>query len=158
MLSLTTKSRYAARMLVFLAGRAEAARQEIAAAEDLSPSYVEQILLQLKTAGLVKSMRGAKGGFALARDPAEITVAEVVRIMEGATALVPCQSGACARAGECVTRPVWRKVADAIDQVLATVSIAELADQAARVRPRRKATGGARKTSGKKSKRRPRKG
>jgi len=133
MLNLSTKGRYATRIMVFLAQRMEGAparKQEIAEAEEISIDYVEQILIRLKIAGLVKSHRGVKGGFTLAGDPNRITVADVLDATEGSTDLVPCLKGHCHREPHCVTRPVWQQANAAMIQTFAAHTIGELARQA----------------------------
>jgi Rrf2 family protein len=137
MLSLSTKGRYATRIMIYLALHQDgppARKQEIADAEGISTDYVEQILLQLKTAGLVKSHRGVKGGFSLSSDPDRVTVADVLAVTEGSTELAPCRKENCARASDCVTRPVWEKASEAIKQTFSGVTIGDLARRSDRQR------------------------
>ena len=102
MLTLSTKGRYATRIMIRLAQAPPGEPlcvQEITASEEIVAAYVEQILLSLKAAGLVRSHRGAKGGFSLARRPEAITVGQVLAATEGPVCLVPCLGDAgCARA------------------------------------------------------------
>jgi Rrf2 family protein len=133
MIVLGTKVRYATRMMIFLSVRGDngvVKRQEIAQNEDISVDYVEQLLIKLKAAGFVRSHRGAKGGYSLARDPATITVADIIQAMEGRIDLVPCLDEDCPKAEECVTRPVWKEAAEAMMKVFRNVTIAELAARA----------------------------
>ncbi|HOX39364.1 MAG TPA: Rrf2 family transcriptional regulator [Candidatus Brocadiia bacterium] len=131
MLALSTKGRYATRILIFMARRNKAMRkQDIAEAEGISADYVEQLLIKLKSANLVKSHRGAKGGFSLARSPEKITVADVLAATEGTINLAPCVSEDCSRAGQCVTRKLWHKAGDQLRQTFAGVTIAGLAQEA----------------------------
>ena len=120
--------------LALKGGERPARKQEIAEAEEISVDYVEQILLKLKTAGLVRSHRGAKGGFSLARDPATITVADVLEATEGPLALVPCLHDKCARGPMCVTQPLWRTASDALETIFSGTTVAELAEEARRIR------------------------
>jgi Rrf2 family protein len=134
MMSLTTKGRYAARIMVYLArhnGSKPATKQEIGKAEDISANYVEQIMIMLKAARLVRSHRGRNGGFSLTRDAARITLAEVLRSVEGPVCPVPCLYGTCQREPSCPTRPVWKKAAEAVEEVLAETTIAQMAAQPA---------------------------
>jgi Rrf2 family transcriptional regulator, iron-sulfur cluster assembly transcription factor len=134
MLNLSTKGRYATRIMVFLAQRQEttpARKQEIAEAEEISIDYVEQILIRLKIAGLVKSHRGVKGGFSIAGDPDRITVADVLDATEGSTDLVPCLKGHCHREPHCVTRPVWQQANAAMTKTFSSYTIGDLARQVA---------------------------
>ena len=133
MMQLSTKSRYATRILVYLAlqKRGKAARRhDIARAEGISPDYVEQILLRLKAVGFTQSHRGAKGGYSLAIAPERITVAEVLEAMEGKIALAPCSLEDCTRATFCATRVVWARATEALVGVLGKTNIAEIAEQA----------------------------
>jgi Rrf2 family transcriptional regulator, iron-sulfur cluster assembly transcription factor len=133
MLNLSSKGRYATRIMVFLACRNDetpARKQEIAEAEDITGDYVEQILIKLKSAGLVKSRRGANGGFLLAVDAGHITVADVLAATEGSINIAPCLTELCPRASQCVTRQVWQKASDALGSTFSDVTIRELARQA----------------------------
>ena len=110
---------------------------EIAAAEHLPLPYLEQIIAPLRTSGLVEATRGLHGGYRLARDPSEVTVGQVVRWLEGPIALVDCtaetyQTGACEREAGCTSRGVWRQVSDAINNVLNTLTLADLIAEEAR--------------------------
>src|SRR5579884_1069949 len=104
---------------------------EIASAEHLPLPYLEQIIAPLRMAGLVEATRGLHGGYRLARNPCEVTVGEVVRWLEGPIALVECTSegyvsGACEREAGCTSRGVWHQVSDAINNVLNTLTLADL--------------------------------
>ena len=102
---LAQKTRYALRSLLFLVeegGGAPVQLARIASTQQVPPKYLELIMLDLKKAGLVRSTRGPRGGYVLARDPAEISFGEIVRVMEGPIALVPCASvNFYARCGDC---------------------------------------------------------
>src|SRR5216684_2419354 len=104
---------------------------EIASVEHLPLPYLEQIIAPLRMAGLVDATRGLHGGYKLARDPAEVSVGEVVRWLEGPIALVECTtegyvSGACEREAGCTSRGVWHQVSDAINNVLNTMTLADV--------------------------------
>ena len=105
-------------------------RKDIALSQDLSNAYLENILISLKTKGLIKTVRGASGGFSLAREPATITVLDIVVALEGSIAPVDCieQSKACPKSKSCVTRRVWNKMYDAQVAVLGGISLADLLD------------------------------
>src|SRR4051812_22575802 len=105
--------------------------RDIAARERLPADYVEQILLRLRRAGLVKSTRGARGGYALARSPELITVRDVMAASELATFELHCVSHPvgeerCSDAGGCSIRPVWVMLQRKIDDVLASVRLVDL--------------------------------
>lgn len=132
MLRLSTKGRYAARIMVCLAVAGDGAtvkKQDIADSEHISSDYVEQILISLKLAGLVSSVRGARGGFTLTRPAHAITIAQVLEATEGPLCLVPCVDDACGRSPECPTRDVWQEANSALREVFARRTIAELASQ-----------------------------
>jgi Rrf2 family transcriptional regulator, cysteine metabolism repressor len=135
MMALTTRGRYATRILICLArrrGERPATKHEIGRSEGISPNYVEQIMVRLRAARLVRSHRGRGGGFDLARDAARITLAQVLRAVEGPVAPAPCLVGPCPRAATCPARPVWRKTARAIERVLEQTTIAQMAQGKAR--------------------------
>ena len=102
---LNQRTRYALRTLIMLAERYDQGRVqigEIAELQQVPRKFLELILLQLKAAGLVESLRGRSGGYLLARAPSDISFAEIVRVVEGPLALVPCASvTAYARCGDC---------------------------------------------------------
>ena len=105
--------------------------RDVAQQENLPTDYVEQILLKLRRAGLVTSTRGAHGGYLLARDPAEISVKDVIAGTEDHTFEVNCDvrpidPARCSPGTSCSIRPVWRALQHRIDDLLDSVSLAEL--------------------------------
>jgi Rrf2 family protein len=139
----TTWTEYSLIISLHLAKRAKAspspvAARELADAERLPPDYVEQILLRLRRAGLVESVRGARGGYTLARQPAEISVRDVMQASEHQTFEVNCDthqvdSERCAGDASCSIRPVWFALQHRIDGFLSGVSLADLLRDEARV-------------------------
>jgi Rrf2 family cysteine metabolism transcriptional repressor len=122
-LVITTKSPYAVRALAELARRGQPTPVpigEIARARDIPVQFLEGLFATLRRAGLLQSQRGVKGGYSFARSPSEITVLEVVELLEG-------EVGADAAAGG----PVWREAVDAVRSVLGATTIAEVADREA---------------------------
>jgi len=103
---------------------------DIAELGDMPVKFLEQILLTLKKGSFVKSRRGIKGGFVLARPPREITVGEVVRFIEGPIEPISCIVGerykGCNDLSSCIFRGVWKEVADAISVVIDTLTFEEL--------------------------------
>jgi Rrf2 family protein len=105
---------------------------DIALEEELPRAYLEQLVIPLREAGLVHSTRGARGGYALARPPGEITLAQALRALEGPLAPMVCASedpahaGACVRLGACSVNLLWVRVRDAISGVLDTMTLADL--------------------------------
>jgi Rrf2 family protein len=134
-MKLSTKSRYGTRMLVDMAQRYNQGPiqlGEIAKRQDVSVKYLEQIIIPLKKARLVTSVRGPKGGHRLARPPEEITMGEIVAVMEDGKCLVEClqHDEVCERADTCPTRPVWRAAAAAMFGALNAVTLADLLQRA----------------------------
>ncbi len=131
-MGISTKGRYATRMLVKMAAKPPGEpikKQEIAEAEGITPDYAEQILMRLKAAGLVRSHRGKEGGFSVAVDPARLTVLRVLEVMEGDLSIAPClNQTVCKRAASCVTQAIWRKADQAIRRVFQKTTIGKLAE------------------------------
>ena len=133
MLQISTKGRYATRILFRMAmfGAERPIRKcDIAEAEGITPDYVEQIMMLLYAASLVRSHRGPKGGFSISKNPDEITVAEVLEATEGRTALAPCFDGTCKRMPKCVVRTVWQKANDSLNDIFKQTTIGDLCRQA----------------------------
>lgn len=133
-MKLSTRGRYGVRAMVYIALNAEddpVPIRTIAKHQGISERYLEQLLMPLKQGGLVKSIRGARGGYILARDAEKITIGDVIRILEGPIAPVECVNeenpDECARADYCVTRKVWSEVRDAISSILDSYSLYDLA-------------------------------
>lgn len=133
-MKLSTKGRYGLRAMVDLAENAEdgpVSIQTIADRQELSEKYLEQLLGRLKRAGLVTSVRGIQGGYQVAGDPADISVGDVLRALEGDLTLVDCagfeEDTACRTAKHCVTKYVWRKINDSIQSTVNGISLKELA-------------------------------
>lgn len=133
---LSARAEYAVRATVVLAlhypGSALPLR-EIARRESLSTQFLEQIFPNLRKAGLISSIRGAHGGYQLALPPASINIGDIVRAVEGPITPVNCLGegspveSACRRRGEgCLTRHVWEKLRDRMNEVLDGVSLADL--------------------------------
>ena len=103
-------------------------KYEIAAAEAISPAYVQQLMMALRFAGLVTSHRGRAGGFSLTLPPDRVTVADILRAVEGDLMPLPCQStGHCERAATCPTRPLWARAARLLEDLFTRTSVADLA-------------------------------
>jgi Rrf2 family protein len=134
---LTHKTRYALRSLLYLAeDKSDRPVQlaSIASSQRVPPKYLELIMLDLKKAGLVKSVRGPRGGYRLGRAPHEISFGEVVRAMEGPIALVPCASlnyyapcGDCHDEATCAIRRAFAILRDRSTELLEGISLAEAA-------------------------------
>jgi Rrf2 family iron-sulfur cluster assembly transcriptional regulator len=134
----STRGDYASRALLSLALHVETtgptAVRDIAERTGLPQPYLEQILLALKGAGLVRSKRGVGGGYVLARPPAEITLANILAAVDGPIALgdfgEPHTDGACDHEGQCVLLAVWSDVGEQMRTLLGRLSLADLVDMA----------------------------
>lgn len=134
-MQLSTKTRYAVRLLVRMAQEPVGhvwRKQELARDEDIPVDYVAQILLMLKRGGVVGSKRGMMGGFVLAVVPQKLTVAEVVRVTDGPIALVPCvqKGGSCRRKTDCAVQDVWVGAGRMLTDYLSGITIGTLARDA----------------------------
>jgi Rrf2 family protein len=131
MMTISTRGRYATRIMVLLAskaGNAPMTKFQIAEAEQISAAYVQQLMMALRLAGLVISHRGRVGGFSLARPAEAVTVSDVLKALEGEVMPAPCrETGHCERTASCPTRPVWEKAAELLDELFTATTIASLA-------------------------------
>ena len=131
-MKLSTRSRYGTRLALDMAlhyDRGPVRLGEIAQRQGIPVKYLEQIVIPLKKAGYVKSVRGPKGGHLLAKPPAEITVGEIVELLEGGLRLTRCTEfpESCARSETCVTRFLWKETTEIIHQRLNSITLADLA-------------------------------
>jgi Rrf2 family protein len=130
-MKLSTKTRYGTRLILDMAqhyGQGAIQLGEIANRQNISLKYLEQIIRPLKKADYVKSYRGAKGGHMLNRPPGEISVGEVVAVLEGGATLVRCDKNPdnCDRVDSCLTRYIWREAAEAMFERLSAITFADL--------------------------------
>lgn len=133
MMEISTRGRYGARIMVRLAllGEEVPVRiKDVAEAEDISAAYVEQIILLLRRAGLVRSYKGVHGGVSIGRDPSTVTIADVLEATEGPLRLAPCITGSCARKSFCAVSPVWHRAQRELERIFSQATIAQLARQA----------------------------
>jgi Rrf2 family protein len=130
-MKLSTRSRYGVRLMLDLAlntNKGSVYLKDIAREEDISEKYLSLIIIPLKAAGLVNSIRGAHGGYTLAKPPSEITLKEIVDILEGGTCLVDCvkDPSACPRSDTCVSRDLWTMLSDGISKTLGSFTLENL--------------------------------
>jgi Rrf2 family protein len=121
-----------------MSGGGTVAARELSEVERLPGDYVEQILLRLRRAGLVESIRGARGGYFLARAPEAISVRDVMTASEHQTFEINCDShpidaARCSPAGACSIRPVWHALQQRVDDLLSGISLSDLLKQEAEV-------------------------
>lgn len=132
--SFSTKGEYGVRLMAQLArrhGGGPASLTEIAELEDLPRAYLEQLVISLRDADLVRSTRGAHGGYELSRPPEQISMSEVLRALEGPIAPMICVSdnpehATCVRSGFCTVNFMWVRVRDAIAGALDSMTLADL--------------------------------
>lgn len=137
-MKLSTKARYSVTALYELAlhyGDGPVPLSSIAQSQGLSENYLEQLMVPLRRDGLVKSIRGAQGGYMLSQAPENITIGQIITTVEGPIALVDCllesaesAKQPCERAGRCVTRGVWERVASSIENVLNNITLHDLCE------------------------------
>lgn len=134
-MKISTKGRYAVRVMLDLAlnNTGECIKvKDIAARQGISEKYLEQIIAVLNKAGYVKSVRGAQGGYRIAKEPEDYTVGMILRLTEGSMAPVSClEEGApeCERCDTCETLEVWKDLYAAINGVIDNVTIADLVEK-----------------------------
>lgn len=133
---ITTKSRYATRMVLDIALHGQEGPvpiSDIAQRQGISEKYLEKLINELKKAGLITSRRGVGGGHSLARPASRITAGDIVRALEKTETLAPCSDcGECTAAGQCMTRGIWIEAAQAMMDKLDSVSIQDLLNDARR--------------------------
>jgi len=134
-MKLSTRSRYGTRMLLDMAqhyNQGPVQLGDIAKRQNISVKYLEQIIIPLKKAHYVESVRGPKGGHLLAKPPEQITVAEIVALLEEGISLVECTERAeiCERSPSCPTRLIWQEAARAMFDRLKAITLADLVERA----------------------------
>jgi len=130
-MKLTTRSRYGTRLLLDMAEHYNDGPIHLVSIADrqgISVKYLEQIIIPLKKAMFVKSVRGPKGGHMLAKPPEDINVGEIVALLEEGANLVDCtdNENACERSKTCPTRGIWREAAQAMFEKLESITLADL--------------------------------
>ena len=131
---ISTKGRYALRIMADVAqhdGEMPVSVREIAQRQDISGKYMEQIISVLTRSGLLRSIRGAQGGYVLAKAPEEISVGDILRALEGDLTPVACTAihgvaGNCKSEHTCVTKYVWQQIDDSINQTVNHIFLDEL--------------------------------
>ncbi|MFI3171213.1 MAG: Rrf2 family transcriptional regulator [Eubacteriales bacterium] len=134
-MKMSTKGRYGLRALIDLAQYSEiepVSITSIAARQGISERYLEQLMSKLKKAELIKSIRGAGGGYTLARSIESITVGEVLRALEGNIEPVECsgiQETGCDSSSCCVSKMVWQKINDSVNQAVDGIMLVDLVNE-----------------------------
>jgi len=134
-MQLSTRTRYGTRAMLDLAVRYESgpvSAKKIARRQEVSTKYLESLLAMLRSAGLVRSVRGAKGGHMLTRHPHHITLREIFEVLEGREGFVPCTTDpqVCDRAKTCVTQEVWARIYAECMETLESTTLEDLVRRA----------------------------
>ena len=135
-MKLSTKGRYGVKSMLDLAlhnGDGPVALKSIAERQDISENYLEQLFATLRKAGHVNSIRGAQGGYILAHDPKSITIGSILRALEGSLAPVECvvedDPIKCSKSNSCVTKIVWEKIRDKVNEAVDSVTLSDLVEE-----------------------------
>lgn len=131
-MKLSTKGRYGVRAMIDLAlnyGDIPISIKSISERQNISEYYLEQLFAALRKAGLIKSIRGAQGGYLLSREPKDITIAEIIEILEGPVELSYCLTqGECENMDFCTTRLLWVRIKESIENVTKTTTLQDMVD------------------------------
>ena len=133
-MKLSTRTRYGIRAMLELAEKGQKGPLQIkiiARRQDISVKYLEQLMAILKSAGFVRSVRGARGGYALAKAANQIKLSDIFNCLEGPVTTAECieDESYCARVADCVVRQVWTQVQEAIINVLQSITLQDLVDR-----------------------------
>lgn len=134
-MKLSTRTRYGIRAVLELAenyGNGPLRLKIIAQRQEISVKYLEQLMTVLRSAGFVRSIRGSKGGYLLAKAPEKITISDVFHCLEGSVVTVECveNESYCPRTNDCIARQVWTEVHKAVMGVLQSITLQNLVDRA----------------------------
>jgi Rrf2 family cysteine metabolism transcriptional repressor len=131
-MKLSTKGRYGVKAMVDLAinyGEEPVSIKSISERQSISEYYLEQLFSTLRRAKLIKSIRGAQGGYILNRAPQEISIHEVIEVLEGPIEVSNClEDEACNNIDCCATRLLWKKIKDSIDSVTSSITLQDIVD------------------------------
>ena len=132
-MKISTRGRYGTRMMLDLAAHHDQGPtplREIAKRQDLSVKYLEQLIIPLKAAGYIRSVRGARGGYTLARKPDKINVGQIIQVLEGGLSLVDCVEDArvCEREKNCPTRDIWLRMSERLMEELSSLTLSDVLD------------------------------
>jgi Rrf2 family protein len=130
-MKLSTKGRYGLKAMFELSLNQESGPiplKYIAKKQSISDQYLEQIFSSLKKSGLVKSVRGAQGGYLLAKEPKDITVGDILTVLEGPVSVSDCvlDEDICENSGVCVTKVVWEKIKKGIEEVIDSITLQDM--------------------------------
>lgn len=139
-MKLSTKGRYGLRAMIDLALNAKDSQisiKNISERQNISENYLEQIIAVLKKRGFVKSCRGAQGGYSLTKSPKDVSVGDILRALEGDLNPVDCitvnEDIQCTESELCVTKFVWKKISDSINDVVDNITLEDLVHEQERI-------------------------
>lgn len=137
-MKLSTRGRYGIHAMYELAvnyGGAPVSIKSVAEKQDIPEAYLEQLIAVLRRDELVVSIRGAQGGYRLARAPEEITVGDVLRSLEGGLKLLDClmEENACGKSCACPSRVVWKRLSDGLNEIVDSITLRDMIDENARL-------------------------
>lgn len=132
-MKISTRGRYGTRMMLDLAAHHDQGPtplREIAKRQDLSVKYLEQLIIPLKAAGYIRSVRGARGGYTLAKKPDKINVGQIIKVLEGGLSLVDCVEDPkiCEREKNCPTRDIWLRMSERLMEELSSLTLSDVLD------------------------------
>jgi len=143
-MKLSTRTRYGTRALLDLAlhqDESPVSLKDIAERQQFSLQYLEHLITPLIAAGIVRSIRGPKGGVALAKPPNQITLSQIMKLLEGSTTLVECVDNPklCSRSDSCVTRDIWDEMNKAMNGVMESTTLQDLVERQKNKKPLKEA-------------------
>ena len=134
-MKVSTRAEYGIKALLDLVvhydGQGPVPLREVAQRQEISLDYLHHLLVPLIAAGIVKSTRGARGGVGLAKPPWQISLSEVIHVMEGSTAPAGCADDPerCSQSAVCATRDIWIEIKEAVEKILGSITLQDLAEQ-----------------------------
>lgn len=133
-MKMSTKGRYGVRLMIDLALHSDEGPvllRDIARRQGISEKYLWNLINPLKTVGLVRSIRGARGGYLLGKKPAEITLKDIMRVLEGPLCLVDCveNPSSCKRSSTCITRDVWCEASQSFINTLESMNLEKMIER-----------------------------
>lgn len=132
-MKLSTKGRYGVEAMIDLAlhcGSEPVSIKSISKRQAISEAYLEQLFAPLRKAKLIKSIRGAQGGYVLGKDPKDIFISDILDVLEGPIGVSECveEQGKCGNSSSCPTRLLWVKIKESIDRVTKAISLQDMMD------------------------------
>lgn len=137
-MKLSTKGRYGVKAMVELAihyGAEPISIKTISVSQGISEYYLEQLFSPLRKANLIKSIRGAQGGYVLNKEPKDITIADIINVLEGPIEISGCVEGeVCDNEDGCATKLLWERIKNSIDEVMDSTTLQDIVDDNEKIR------------------------